>query len=134
MSKGAGRMSVEVPAVERLRATPILVTASAVQLLGIALFLINTPAQNIPPVLGWLSAMASTGVATVACWGTGWTGGMSRVAKGLWRQVSVVTALGVGGGGGAARQSFVDPVGYTGLSHDLPSTLMYIASMVVLLY
>ncbi len=126
-------MTAEAPPIERLRATAILVTASIVQLAGTAVFLINTPAQNIPPFLGWLFAMASTGVAAVACWQTASTPGLSPVARRLWRQVSVVAGLVMVALGGDAHHAYLDPQD-SGADHDVLSTVLYVLSMVVLLY
>ncbi len=126
-------MTAEAPPIERLRATPILVTASVVQLVGTALFLINAPAEHLPPFLGWLSAMASTGVAAVACWQSASTPGLNPVAKRLWRQVSVVAALVMVALGGDAHHAYVDPP-MSGSDHDVPTTALYVLSMVVLLY
>src|ERR1700733_8334061 len=121
-------MTAEAPPIERLRATPILVTASLVQLAGTAVFLINVPAQNIPPFLGWLSAMASTGVASVACWRSASTPGLSPVARRLSRQVSVVAALVMVALGGDAHHAYVDPL-QSGSDHDMVSTVLYVLSM-----
>lgn len=127
-------MTAETPPIERLQATPILVTASIVQLTGTAVFLINAPAPTISPGFGWVAATAATGVAAVACWRTAATPGLRAVARRLWRSVAVVAALVMAALGGDARRAFIDPYGHDGADHDAFSTALYVLAMVVLLY
>src|SRR3954464_6392548 len=123
----------ETPQVERLRAAPILVAASAVQLAGVVVFLANVTAPHVPPVFGWVCAMASTGVAALACRRAAGTPGVGLVARRLWREVALVAALVMVALGGDAWSSLVDPHGFEGLNHDMFATVVYVVAMVVLL-
>jgi diguanylate cyclase (GGDEF)-like protein len=126
-------MTGEAPQVERLRATPALVTAALVQIAGVVVFLANVSTQTVPPVFGWVMSMLSSGVAAVACWRAGGTPGVSRIGRRLWREFAVVATLVVVALGGDARRALIDPRGYADRDHDVVTTVLYLLAMVVLL-
>jgi diguanylate cyclase len=120
--------------VERLRATPMLITVLAVQMLGSGLFLLNVTEQRIHPIWGWIPAVAATSAAGLACWQAAETPGLTRVVQRLWRQLSLVTALVVLGLMGDSLQTITAPGKVSQQQHDPVTTGLYILAMAVLLW
>lgn len=127
-------MSSDGRQVERLRATPMLVTILAMQAAASGLFLLNLTEQRIHPIWGWAPAVAGTTVAALACWQAAATPGLTRVVQRLWRQVSVVAALVVLGLVGDSLRTFTAPEQVTQQVHDPVTTGVYILAMVTLLW
>jgi diguanylate cyclase (GGDEF)-like protein len=75
---------------ERLRPTPMLVTAVAVLVGSILLFAVNLDTQRTQAVRGWMPAMAGAGLAGWACWRTVLTPGPGRVTRRVRRSLAVV--------------------------------------------
>jgi diguanylate cyclase len=127
-------MAGDVRQLERLRATPVLVAACVVQLAAVGLFLVNASVQRTSPLVGWLLVMIATAVAGVSCWHASSTPGADRVARRLWRQLTLVCALVVLGTAGDARQSIVDPARMDQKDHDAFTSVFYMLAMVTLLW
>jgi diguanylate cyclase len=129
-----GQMAYEERRVARRRATPLLVAAVAVQLAGIALFLTNVSDQRLPPFVCWLPSIVSTLLAAYACRRTAASPALDPVASRLWRQIALVATLVAVGLVGDTRAAFADPATFDGKTHDLPTSVVYGLSMVVLLW
>jgi diguanylate cyclase (GGDEF)-like protein len=120
--------------VERLRPTPLLVTAMVMQLAAIALFAVNASHQLIGVVWGWLPGIVITGLSGVACRHAADAPGLDVVAARLWRSIGLVSILVGLGTVGDARQSVVHPERVTQQQHDLPTSLCYALALGVLLW
>jgi diguanylate cyclase len=117
-----------------LRPTPTLVTVGAVQIVAVALFVLNMSAQRTGVLWGWAPAMAGTAAAARACWTTAAAPGQGRVARRLWRQLAMVCALAASGLAGDAHQAVVHPYRVDQQSHDVPTSVMYALTTVLLLW
>ncbi len=120
--------------VERLRATPMLVTATTVLLAAIALFAVNLEVQRTDAVWGWMPAMLGSAVAGLICWQAAAAPGLDRVGRRLWRQLALVCVLVVFGVVGDARQTVLDPSWTLEQEHDRFSATCYALAMLVLLW
>ena len=119
--------------VERLRPTPMLITAVAVLAVSIGLFAVNYSVQHSLVVWGWMPAMAGTAIAGWACWRTAFAPGLDRVTRRVWRSLAVVCVLIVLGVAGDARFTVLNPARLD-QQHDLPTSICYALAMVVLLW
>jgi diguanylate cyclase (GGDEF)-like protein len=126
MTTGEGR-------VERLRPTPMLITAVAVLAVSIGVFTVNYAVQHSQVVWGWMPAMIGTAIAGWACWRTAFTPGLDRVTRRLWRSLAVVCVLIVLGVAGDARFTVLHP-GRLDQQHDTPTSICYALAMLVLLW
>ena len=120
--------------VERLRATPMLVTATAVVLAALALFLVNMAEQVTDAVWGWMPAMLGTAAAGLVCWQAAAAPGLDRVGRRLWRQLALVCVLVVLGVAADARQTVLDPAWTVEQKHDGIAAGAYTLAMLVLLW
>ncbi|MEU8611027.1 EAL domain-containing protein [Actinoplanes sp. NPDC048791] len=119
--------------VERLRPTPMLITAVAVLVVSIGVFVANYAAQRSQVVWGWMPAMIGTAIAGWACWRTAFTPGLDRVTRRVWRSLAVVCVLIVLGLAGDARFTVLNP-GRLDQQHDVPTSICYALAMMVLLW
>ncbi|GGQ54566.1 putative bifunctional diguanylate cyclase/phosphodiesterase [Couchioplanes azureus] len=126
-------MTVDEQQVERLRPTPVLLTAAGVLVASIMLFAVNHAEQRTPVVWGWLPALVGTAVAGWACWHTASTEGLDRVTARVWRCLSLVCLFIALGVAGDARYYARNP-GAMDQDHDVPTTIAYAVAMVVLLW
>ncbi|MEV6595890.1 EAL domain-containing protein [Actinoplanes sp. NPDC051346] len=126
-------MTVDEQQVERLRPTPVLLTAAAVCVASIMLFAVNYAEQRIQVAWGWMPAIVGTMVAGWACWHTASADGLDRVTARVWRSLAVVCAFIVLGVAGDARHYAMNPTAVD-QDHDIPTTIAYALAMVVLLW
>jgi diguanylate cyclase (GGDEF)-like protein len=119
--------------VERLRPTPMLITAVAGLAAAIVLFAVNVTEQRTQVVWGWMPAMAGTAIAGWACWRTAFTPGLDKVTARVWRSLAIVCVLIVLGTTGDARLTVANPARLD-QEHDLPTAICYALAVVVLLW
>ncbi len=127
MTTGAERQ------VERLRPTPMLVTAVAVPAVSVGVFTMNYTEQHSAVVWGWMPAMVGTAVAGWACWRTAFTPGLDKVTRRVWRSLAVVCVLIVLGVAGDARFTVLHP-GRLDQQHDVPTSICYALAVLMLLW
>jgi diguanylate cyclase (GGDEF)-like protein len=127
-------MTDDGPGVQRLRATPVLIAACAVQLAAVALFLLNAAEQRTPIVLGWLADIAGIAVAAWACRQAAAAPGLRPVTRRLWRQLAVVCVLVIFGTVGDTRQAMAHPTWVDQKQHDPLTAAIYVLAMLVLLW
>ena len=127
-------MAYEERTVPRLRATPLLIAAVAVQLAGVGLYLTNLTEQRLPPFVCWLPSIISTLLAAYACRRTAAAPASPRCRAALWRQLGVVVILVAVGLAGDARRAFLEPTGFDGEQHDPPTAACYGLAMAMLLW
>jgi diguanylate cyclase (GGDEF)-like protein len=127
-------MAVDGQQVGRLRATPVLVTAVVVQVVAVAIFLINVSEQRTSALWGWFPDLAATGVAAFACWQAAAALGVDRPARRLWRQLAVVCAVVIVATVGDTRQSLLHPTFADQTYHDAPTSALYVLAMLLLLW
>ena len=120
--------------VARLRLTPLLATAAFMQVTAIVLYAVNATQPRFGPAWGWLPGIVLMGVTAVACWQTAGTPGLDRVAVRLWRSISMCAALIALGTIGDARQSMVHPERVSQQQHDLPTSICYLAGIVLVIW
>ncbi|GAB1641833.1 putative bifunctional diguanylate cyclase/phosphodiesterase [Krasilnikovia sp. MM14-A1259] len=126
-------MTVGGRQVERLRPTPALVTAVAVVVVGVVLFLGNLAGSWTPLFWNWVPSAAAAAAAAVACWRTATEPKLDTVCRRFWRlQMLVATLIGLGALGDI-RHTAAHPHG-SGAQHDLPTALLYCLAMGVLLW
>ncbi|BCJ55558.1 hypothetical protein Asp14428_70330 [Actinoplanes sp. NBRC 14428] len=126
-------MTVDERQVERLRPTPMLLTAAAVLAASVVLFTVNYAEQRTQVVWGWMPAMVGTAVAGWECWRTASVPDLDRVTARVWRSfagASVILVLAITGD---ARHYVLDP-GALGQDHDLPTSIAYGAAVLLLLW
>jgi diguanylate cyclase len=119
--------------VERLRPTPMLITAVAVLAVSVVLFAINYADQRTQVVWGWMPAMAGTAIAGWSCWRTAQTPGLSKVTSRVWRSLAVVCVLIVLGCADDARFYVLDAT-VMDQQHDIPASICYALAIIVLLW
>jgi diguanylate cyclase (GGDEF)-like protein len=119
--------------VERLRPTPMLVTAVAVLAASIIVFAANYTVQHSLVVWGWMPAMMGTAVAGWACWRTAFTPGLDRITRRVWRSLAVVCVLIVLGLAGDARFTVLHP-DRLDQQHDVPTSVCYALAVLMLLW
>src|SRR5690349_19446401 len=78
---------------ERLRLTPMLVTAVAVLAASIGVFAVNYTVQHSLVVWGWIPAMLGAAVAGWACWRAAVAPGLEGVTRRLWRSHAFICVL-----------------------------------------
>ncbi|WP_199513669.1 putative bifunctional diguanylate cyclase/phosphodiesterase [Nucisporomicrobium flavum] len=126
-------MTVDERQVERLRPTPMLLTAAAVLVISIVLFAVNYTEQRTQVVWGWMPAMLGTAVAGWSCWRTAFAPGLDPVTARIWRSLAVVCVLIVLGVTGDARLYVVNPAAGD-QDHDAPTSAAYALAMLLLLW
>ena len=126
-------MSVDEQQVERLRPTPMLLTAAAVLVASMVLFAVNYTEQRTQVVWGWMPAMLGTAIAGWSCWRTAFTPGLDPVTARSWRSLAVVCVFIVLGVTGDARLYVLNPAAGD-QDHDAPTSAMYVLSMLTLLW
>jgi diguanylate cyclase (GGDEF)-like protein len=119
---------------ERLRPTPMLVTAVVMQVAAIVLFAVNLTEQRTGVLWGWLPAIAVTAAAGVNSWRTASATGLGRPDGRVWRQLSVVYALAACGLAGDTRQMIAHPDRSDQQQHDAATSGFYVLAVVVLLW
>jgi len=119
--------------VERLRPTPMLVTAVAVLAVSIAVFAANVTARQSPAVWGWVPGMAGFGAAAWACRRAAVAPGLNEVTRRVWRSLAIVCVLIMFGAAGDARFAVLHP-GRLDQRHDVPTSICYLLAMLVLLW
>ncbi|MGX6608384.1 putative bifunctional diguanylate cyclase/phosphodiesterase [Micromonosporaceae bacterium Da 78-11] len=127
-------MTSVVRQVERLRPTPLLVTAAIMQILAIILYAVNAEHQRISLIWGWLPAIVISALTVLATRHAASTSGLPPTAARLWRSIGWVALLTGLGTVGDARQSLVDPLRVTQQQHDVPTSICYVLTMGVLLW
>jgi diguanylate cyclase (GGDEF)-like protein len=120
--------------VERLRPTPLLVTAGVMQVLAVALFAINASRPHIGVLWGWLPGIAISVLTAIACKYAAGSPGMDAVPARLWRSIGWVCFLVGLGTLGDARESIVAPLRVTQQQHDVPTSICFALAMAVLLW
>ncbi|MFI5496102.1 EAL domain-containing protein [Actinoplanes sp. NPDC051859] len=126
-------MTVDEQQVERLRPTPMLLTAAAVLVVSIMLFAVNYAGALSAPAWGWAPAIVATGLAGWACWRTAKAPGLGAVTARVWRSLAVVCVFVILGVAGDTRHYAVHP-GTIDQEHDVPTSIAYALAMVVLLW
>ncbi|OJF11265.1 putative bifunctional diguanylate cyclase/phosphodiesterase, partial [Couchioplanes caeruleus] len=126
-------MTVDERQVERLRPTPVLLTAASVLVASVILFAVNYAEQRTQVVWGWLPAIVGTAAAGWACWQTASAEGLDRVTARVWRSLAVVCLFIVLGVAGDARHYALNP-GAMDQDHDIPTMIAYSMALVVLLW
>ncbi|MEV4638836.1 EAL domain-containing protein [Actinoplanes sp. NPDC049548] len=126
-------MTVDERQVERLRPTPMLLTAAGVLVASIILFAVNYTEQRTPVVLGWLPALLGTAVAGWSCRRTACTRGLPRITARVWRSLSIVCFFIVLGVAGDTRYYALNP-GAVDQDHDMPTSVAYALAVLVLLW
>jgi hypothetical protein len=127
-----GGMSSEKRLVERLRPTPLLLTATVMQVTAIPLYAVNASHQRTGPFWGWLPTVAVTVLTATACRQTATTAGLDPATARLWRSIAVVSVLIGLGTLGDARQSVVHPERVSQQQHDLATSACYALAVAVL--
>ena len=118
---------------ERLRLTPMLLTAVAVMAASIGVFAVNYTVQHILVVWGWIPAVLATAIAGWACWRTARASGLDRVTRRVWRSLAGVCALIVLGVADDARYTVLHP-GRLDQQHDLPASICYALAVLMVLW
>ena len=119
---------------ERLRATPMLIAVSLIQVAACALLLLNLAEQRTHVVWGWTPVLAGTALAGLACRQAAAADGLDRVARRLWRQLAVVCALVALGTVGDVRTTVLDPEIIAQQEHDPVTSAVYVLAVLVLLW
>ena len=120
--------------VERLRATPMLVTLVALQLAAVALFLLNVAGQRTPVALGWLPVIGSGVLAGLGCRQAAAAAGLHQVGRRVWRQLAGVCALVTLATVGDARLAVAHSGTVDQKQHDTVTSMLYGMSLVLLLW
>jgi diguanylate cyclase (GGDEF)-like protein len=120
--------------VERLRPTPLLVTAAVMQLVAVVLYAVNGPHQHFSLFWGWTPAIVISGLTAVAARRAAGVPGLEAPQARLWRSIGWVALLTGLGTLGDARQSVLDPLRVSQQQHDVPTSICYVLTMVVLLW
>ncbi|MEV8506146.1 EAL domain-containing protein [Actinoplanes sp. NPDC051475] len=126
-------MTVDERQVDRLRPTPMLLTAAAALLVSIVLFAVNYAEQRTQVIWGWLPAVLGTAIPSWACWRTASAPGLDRVAARVWRSLAIVCAFVVLGVIGDARHFVLDHEAVDP-ERDLPTSIAYGVALLVLLW
>ncbi|MFI7599559.1 putative bifunctional diguanylate cyclase/phosphodiesterase [Actinoplanes sp. NPDC049681] len=126
-------MTVDERQVDRLRPTPLLLTAAATLVASIVLFVVNYSEQRTHVVWGWIPALLSAVVSGWACRRTAFSPGLDRVTSRVWRSLAVVCAFIVLGVAGDARHYVLDPSA-SDRDHDVVASIGYGLSIMVLLW
>jgi diguanylate cyclase (GGDEF)-like protein len=126
-------MTSDDRAVERLRPTPLLMTAAVMQLLAIALFAVNSGDRHISVLWGWLPGIVISGLTALAARRAA-RAGLEPIAARLWRSIGWVALLTGLGTVGDAHESLSHPLRVTQQQHDLPTSICYLLTMGVLLW
>jgi diguanylate cyclase (GGDEF)-like protein len=127
-------MTRETRPVDRLRPTPLLVTAAAMQAVALVLFAVSVRFRSFPVIWGWLPVVVIAGLTTVACHRAAGAAGIGPVARRLWRSVRLVNVLVAVGTAGDARQAVTHPLRISQQQHDVPTSVCYLLGMTVLLW
>jgi diguanylate cyclase (GGDEF)-like protein len=125
-------MTSDDRAVERLRPTPLLITAAVMQVIAIALFAINAHDLRMSVLWGWAPGIVITGLTAFAAYRA--AAGLEPVAARLWRSIGWVALLTGLGTVGDAHASLKHPLQVTQQQHDLPTSICYLLTMAVLLW
>jgi diguanylate cyclase (GGDEF)-like protein len=120
--------------VERLRATPMLVTLAALQLAAVVLFVVNVAGQRTPVLLGWLPVVASGVLAGLGCRTAAATPGLDQVGRRVWRQLAGVCALVTLATAGDARLALSHSGAVDQKQHDTVTSVLYGLSLALLLW
>lgn len=118
---------------ERLRPTPMLVTAVAVLAVSIAVYAVNFTGRPSPVVWGWLPGVAGFAAAAWACRQAAVAPGLNEVTRRVWRSLALACILILFGAAGDARFAVLHP-GRMDQRHDVPTSICYLLAMLVLLW
>ncbi|MCA2214808.1 putative bifunctional diguanylate cyclase/phosphodiesterase [Jidongwangia harbinensis] len=127
-------MTGEEPLAERLRPTPVLVTAAVLLVAAAVLFAVNLAEPRVGPFWSWMPAVLGTAVAGLACWQTAAKAGPDRHGRRIWRQFALVCALVTCGLVGDTRQMMLYPHRLNQQQHDAVTSIVYVLAMLVLLW
>ncbi|MEV6636152.1 EAL domain-containing protein [Actinoplanes sp. NPDC051470] len=118
---------------ERLRPTPLLVVMTGLLVVASALFLASSLVPAVPPWINWLPIALSCILLARVAWRTARLDGMDRVARRLWRDLTVVPLLVMVGIAGDLRRALIDPT-FDGVTHDTPTNVAYGLSILSLIW
>jgi diguanylate cyclase (GGDEF)-like protein len=126
-------MSGDREHVERLRATPMLLAAVAMQLGSIALFSVNWSAQRTAIVWEWAPVLAASALGALACRRAGRSPRLDRVARRLWRQLGLVCGVVAVGVVSNTVDAATGPPELA-RQHGIPTAVLYVLAVLVLLW
>ncbi|GLY95897.1 hypothetical protein Acsp02_31520 [Actinoplanes sp. NBRC 103695] len=111
----------------------MLMAMAGVLAISVGLFLLTVYVPAVPPWVNWLPSMASCLMLARASWRTAKVCGRDRVARRLWRDLTVVPLLVMLGVVGDLRRAVVDPT-FDGVTHDIPTAVLYGLSILSLIW